>query len=156
MSAPAETQPTLRQQYADWPRKGDQRPQPWDLEELGIPASERELPPGAPNTVSPMLIRHSYPILASGSAGAVVNDLAARLAVLGYHTDISQGTNPFGIVTDSVMAAVEQFRDDYGVKEDPTPYGGNTQASRERAAQTIGPWTWEGIIRASDRLLQTT
>ncbi len=145
---------TLRQQYADWPQKGETRPQPWDLDAVGIPKHERELDPGAPDTISPVVLRHSYPILASGSAGAVVNELAARLSLLGYPTDISKGENPFGIVTPEVMAAVEKFREDYGVKEDPTPYGGNTESTRTRAALTVGPYTWEAVLRASERALQ--
>ena len=116
---------------------------------------QRELDAGAPNTVSPVVIRHSYPILTSGSAGAVVNELASRLHLLGYVTDISKGENPFAIVTDKIMSAVESFREDYGVKEDPTPYGGNTQSARDRAALTIGPFTWEALLRASERVLHT-
>lgn len=147
--------PTLRSQYADWPQPADTRAQPWDLDAIGIPKHERELAPGAPDTISPIVIRHSYPILASGSAGAVVNELASRLHLLGFDTDISKGENAFGVVTDKVMAAVEAFREAYGVKEDPTPYGGNTESTRTRAALTIGPFTWEALIRASDRVLQT-
>jgi peptidoglycan hydrolase-like protein with peptidoglycan-binding domain len=147
----AETIQTPRQRYADWPQKGDQRPQPWDLDAVGIPPSERNLPAGAPNTISPVVIRHSYPILASGSAGAVVNDLAGRLALLGYPTDISQGQNPFGVLSDQVMSAVERFREDYGVQEDPTPFGGNTEKARQRATGIVGPYTWEALVRASDR-----
>jgi hypothetical protein len=143
------------QQYADWPQKEDTRPQPWDLDTIGVPKHQRELDAGAPNTVSPVVIRHSYPILTSGSAGAVVNELASRLHLLGYVTDISKGENPFAIVTDKIMSAVESFREDYGVKEDPTPYGGNTQSARDRAALTIGPFTWEALLRASERVLHT-
>lgn len=148
--------PSLRQQYADWPQKEDPRPQPWDLDAVGIPKADRELAPGAPDTVSPVLIRHSYPVLASGSGGAAVHELAARLAVLGYQTDISQGENPFGVVNDSIMNAVERFRDDHHVQEDPTPYGGDTPKTRTRAALTIGPFTWEAILRASERALQAS
>lgn len=153
MGAPT-AEATPRQRYADWPQKGDQRPQPWDLDAVGIPEHERRLDPGAPDTVSPVVIRHSYPILSSGSAGAVVNDLAARLALLGYQTDISQGANPFGVVTESVMNAVERFRDGYGVQEDPTAFGGNTENGRRRASAMIGPYTWEALVRASDRAAQ--
>jgi hypothetical protein len=145
---------TPRQQYADWPQKGDQRAQPWDLDAVGIARSDRELAPGAPDTVSPVVIRHSYPILTSGSGGAAVAELASRLHLLGYVTDLARGENPFATVTSDVLSAVEKFREDYGVQEDPTPYGGNTDRSRSRAANTIGPFTWEGVIRASDRLLQ--
>jgi peptidoglycan hydrolase-like protein with peptidoglycan-binding domain len=153
MGAPA-AESTPRQRYVDWPQKGDTRPQPWDLDAVGIAPHERDLPPGAPDTISPVLIRHSYPILASGSAGAAVNDLASRLALLGYQTDISRGENPFGVLTDKVLAAVERFREDYGVQEDPTPFGGDTDRSRRRAAAIVGPYTWEALIRVSDRAAQ--
>lgn len=146
--------PTPRQRYADWPQKGDSRPQPWDLDAVGIPKHERELADGAPNTVSPVVVRHSFPILANGEAGNVVRELASRLNILGYTTDIAEGKNPFSILTEKVMAAVESFREDYGVAEDPTPYGGNTEHARTRAARTVGPFTWEALIRASERELQ--
>jgi peptidoglycan hydrolase-like protein with peptidoglycan-binding domain len=147
-------QQTPRQAYADWPQKGDQRPQPWDLDAIGISLEARQLEKGAPDTVSPIVIRHSFPVLTSGSASPAVGELAQRLQVLGYSTDLSRGENPFGHVTQDIMAAVSQFREDFGVKEDPTPYGGNTEQSRQKAANTIGPFTWEGLLRASDRLLQ--
>ncbi len=147
-----QTQQTPRQAYADWPQKGDQRPQPWDHNKIGIEPVKLEQ--GAPDTVSPIVIRHSFPILTSGSASPAVGELAQRLQVLGYATDLSRGENPFGIVTQDIMAAVSQFREDHGVQEDPTPYGGNTEQSRARAANTIGPFTWEALLRASDRALQ--
>jgi peptidoglycan hydrolase-like protein with peptidoglycan-binding domain len=144
---------TPRQAYADWPQKADQRPQPWDLDKVGISPADRVLAQGAPDTISPVVIRHSFPILTSGSASPAVGELAQRLQVLGYATDLSRGENPFGIVTQDIMSAVSQFREDHGVQEDPTPYGGNTEQSRARAANTIGPFTWEALIRASDRIL---
>jgi peptidoglycan hydrolase-like protein with peptidoglycan-binding domain len=153
-ATPDASEQTVRQQFADWPVKGDERPQPWDLDACKIPKADRELEDGAPDTISPVAIRHSYPILSTGSTGSPVTDLATRLKVLGYPTDISRGENPFGILTDSVMQAVEQFREDYNVQEDPTPYGSGPKA-RERAASVVGPYTWEGLIRASDRELQT-
>lgn len=149
--APAQT---LRQQFADWPQKGDERPQPWDLDALKVPKAERELEPGKPNTVSPVVIRHSYPILASGSQGSAVSELATRLHLLGYETDLARGENPFSVLTHDVLSAVDKFREDHGVEEDPTPYGGNTAQSRARAAHTVGPFTWEAILRASERARQ--
>lgn len=143
--------PSLRSQYADWPQKGDQREQPWDLDALGVPNSDRELEPGTPNTVSPVVIRHSYPLLASGSAGAPVAELAARLHLLGYATDIAEGKNPFSILTTNVMSAVERFREEHNVREDPTAYGGDTEAGRRQANEVVGPYTWEALLRASER-----
>lgn len=144
---------SIRAQYVDWPQKGDQRAQPWDLVAAGIPQHEQGLAEGAPDTISPIVIRHSYPILASGSAGSVVNELATRLHVLGYATDISRGENAYGVLTNDVMGSVEKFREDYGVREDPTPFGGDTQSGRAKANGIVGPYTWEALVRASDRVL---
>lgn len=152
-SAPA---PSLRAQYADWPQKNDTRAQPWDLDALGVPPSDRDAVRDSPlpNTISPIVIGHRMPILSSGSGMGdswAVNELARRLHVLGYQTSSSAGRNPWGVLDDSIMTAVEQFRQDHGVEEDPTGWGGNTHASREKAAAHVGPWTWEALIRASDR-----
>jgi peptidoglycan hydrolase-like protein with peptidoglycan-binding domain len=141
--------PSLRRQYADWPQRGDTRPQPWDLDALGVPRADRELAPGAPDTVSPIVVRHRCRTLTSGEAGPLVAELAARLHELGYPTSISRGENPYTVFDHSVMAAVERFRADYGVEEDPTPYSGARAA--DQAAAHVGPYTWEGIIRVSDR-----
>lgn len=144
---------TPRQRYADWPVLEDDRAQPWDLDKVGIAKHDQALEPGMPDTISPIVIRHSYPILTTGSGGAAVSELATRLNILGYTTDISRGENPFSTLTQNVMSAVEQFREDYHVEEDPTPYGGDTSRSRQRAANTVGPYTWEALVRASDRAL---
>jgi peptidoglycan hydrolase-like protein with peptidoglycan-binding domain len=146
------TQESPRQRYADWPHKGDDRAQPWDLDAVGVDKADRELEPGARDTVSPVVLRHSYPTLVSGSADPAVAELGRRLAALGYANSVSEGANPFGVVDDSVLSAVDRFRDDYGVQEDPTPYGGTSTAAQIRAALHIGPYTWEAIIRASDRI----
>jgi peptidoglycan hydrolase-like protein with peptidoglycan-binding domain len=148
----ASAKKTPRQAYKDWPKKGDERAQPWNLDAVGIAKSDRELEPGARDTISPVVIRHSCPILVSGSADPIVADLGRRLDVLGYGNSVSEGANPFGIVDESIFNAVERFREDYGVEEDPTPYGGTTTAATLRAAQVIGPYTWEAVIRASDRV----
>lgn len=145
---------SLRKQYADWPQKGDERAQPWDFDALGIKAEVAKLneQPGAKNTVTPVVIRHSYPILASGSGHpTIVADLGQRLADLGYANSVSDGENPLGHVDESILNAVDNFRRDYGVEEDPTPFGGNNTAGQIRAALHIGPYTWEAVIRASDR-----
>jgi peptidoglycan hydrolase-like protein with peptidoglycan-binding domain len=148
--------PSLRQQYADWPQKADTRAQPWDLDKLGVSQTERVLEAGKANTVSPIVIRHSYPILASGSAGSVVTELASRLNLLGYTTDVSRGENHYGVLTHDVMSAVEQFRQEFNVREDPTPFGGNTEQSRAKAAAIVGPFTWEAVLRASQRALEAS
>lgn len=151
--APAEPDfAALRASYRDWPQRGDQRTQPWDLDGLQVPKYARELAPGAPNTISPVVIRHSCPILASGSGGVFVTELAARLAKLGYETSVSRGENPFNVLDDSIMSAIAAFRRDYGVEEDPSPWGGLHDDARSRAAQHVGPYTWEALIRVSDRV----
>ncbi len=149
---PATPPPSLRRQYADWPQRDDARAQPWDLDALGIAKADRELDPGAPNTVSPVVIRHRCPALGSGEAGPLVADLAARLQVLGYETSVARGDNPYAVLDHSVMAAVEAFRRDYGVEEDPTPYGGRNGKAEREAASYVGPYTWEALIRVSDRV----
>jgi hypothetical protein len=121
-------------QLAGWPQKGPSDVQPWQL-----PDDER--PP----------VSHSQPLLASGSAGPAVNELCSRLLTLGYETSFAVGENPFGVVDATVLAAVKQFRGDFGVDEDPSPFGGETDEGLRTASNHIGPWTWEAIIRASDR-----
>jgi hypothetical protein len=150
---PQEQQPqgSLRQRYTDWPTKGDTRDQPWDLEALGVSKADRELEPGARDTVSPVVIRHGYPVLASGAASPAVAELGRRLGELGYPNSVTDGSNPFNVVDDSLLSAVDRFRDDYGVQEDPTPYGGTNTAAQLKAALHIGPYTWEAVLRASDR-----
>lgn len=147
-AAPA---PSLRRQYADWPQKDDQRPQPWDLDTLGIPKADRDLEPGSPNTIAPIVIRHRCPTLGSGAAGPMVADLAVRLHALGYATSIARGENPYAVLDHSVLTAVETFRREYGVEEDPTPYGGRSNQAVAEAASYVGPYTWEALIRVSDR-----
>lgn len=148
--------------YADWPQKGDDRAQPWDDRDNGTTREDRDElldNPGAPNTVSPIVVGHSMPILTAGAGGEqawAVRELARRLQVLGYQTDVGTTNNPFATVTSSVMGAVEHFREEHNVEEDPTAFGGNTAAARSRAATHVGPWTWEALIRASERKLTKT
>jgi hypothetical protein len=134
-----------------WATEGYDGPQPWDHKELGIdPAAIQNLDPGAPNTVTPV-VSHSYPILTSGSAHPVVHELGRKLAELGYANSVSRGTNPFGAVDETILAAVDQFRSRHGIEEDPSGFGGATPAGRRNAAAHIGPWTIEGILRAHER-----
>jgi hypothetical protein len=142
--------------YEDWPQEGGgDLPQPWDHRALGLHNAVRDHEenerPGAPNTVSPIVIGHGRPILSSGSADPSVHELGRILGDLGFSNSVSDGQNPYGSVDNSVMAAVMQFRDAYGVEEDPTGWGGNTPDGRARAAAHIGPWTWEAVLRAGRR-----
>lgn len=156
---PAATATTPAKAYADWPQSNDDRAQPWDAAKNGTSREDRDKlldNPGSPNTVSPIVITHSMPILTAGSGGDqswAVRELARRLHVLGYQTDVGTTNNPFATVTSSVLGAVEHFREEHNVEEDPTAFGGNTSAGRERARSHIGPWTWEAVIRASERKL---
>lgn len=125
-------------------------PQPWDHEALGVAGREKELDPGAPNTITPT-VSHTHPILTGGSTHPVVHELGRKLAELGFPNSVSRGENPFGHVDQTVLAAVDAFRSRYGVQEDPSGFGGNTPAGRAHAAAHIGPWTIEGILRAHDR-----
>jgi hypothetical protein len=152
-----EDQSARRKRYADWPAEGgSDLPQPWDLRSLGLQNAQRDFDdstrPGAKNTVSPIVIRHGRPILTSGSADPSVQELGRILGDAGFPNSVSDGTNPFGAVDASIMAAVFAFRDAYGVQEDPSGFGGNTPAGRESAATHIGPWTWEAILRVGRRL----
>lgn len=117
--------------YSDWPRKGDKREQPWDVEDPGI----------AP--------RAGLPLLVNGSADAAAAPLFSALAELGYPTPISRGENPFHVIGQEEMAAVRQFRRDYGVREDPSPFGGDNLGGNSVADTHIGPWTGEAILRAA-------
>lgn len=156
---------------------GDDVPQPWDLDAQGIvaaaPASgdpsvaqpitvladgeQIELAPGAPNVIAPIVLDHGRPILASGSidlgpgpavAGAVT-ELGQLLALIGYPNSVSRGQNHLGIVDDSIMGAVEKFRDDFDVREDPSGWQRN---GRVNAQTHVGPWTWEAILRVAERI----
>lgn len=152
-------QTTPKQVYADWPQPNDQRAQPWDSKKNGTVREDHDRlldNPGSINDVAPVVISHSMPILSSGSGGeqsTFVRELARRLHILGYQTDIGTGNNPYGIVTQSVMGAVDQFRNDHNVEEDPGGFGGDNAKGRDKAASHIGPYTWEAIIRASERKL---
>lgn len=143
------------ERYADWPeRGGSELPQPWDHKAMGLQNAVRDLmddqPAGAPNTVSPIVIDHGRPLLTFGSSDPSVQELGRILGALGFANSVSRGTNPFGSVDDTVMGAVHAFRDAYDVQEDPSGFGGNTPAGRERAEAHIGPWTWEAILRAGE------
>jgi hypothetical protein len=136
--------------FTDWPTKGYTGTQPWDLEKLGI---EHKLGPGERNNVSPVLPREGLAMLSSGSQGQMVRDLAVRLADLGYPSSITRGVdNPFNVVDDSLLQAVEAFRRDYGVSEDPSAF---VRDAANNVLSHIGPWSQEAILRASDRERET-
>ena len=114
-------------------QKGYDGPQPWES--------------GGPK-VTPA---HSHPILCSGSAGAEVLGLAQLLLELGYETDITAGRNAFCVLSSSELAAVERFRAEYGVREDPSGFGSGEEAERV-ARSHVAVWTWEGLLRATGRV----
>jgi peptidoglycan hydrolase-like protein with peptidoglycan-binding domain len=139
--------------WKDWPASGGNgKPQPWDLDALGLKNDGRDLAPGAPNTVAPIVPRAGLPTLAEGSQHDRVPELCRRLEALGYPTSNADGGNPHGLVDKTVLQAVQKFRSDFGVQEAPTDtWGGETDEGRRAAANHIGPYTWEALIRASDR-----
>jgi peptidoglycan hydrolase-like protein with peptidoglycan-binding domain len=152
------TGPSVKDRYADWPQKGgNDQPQPWDLKALGIPqpgVDRGPLEPDEPNP-APVVPRAGLPLISSGSQGPEVRDLAVRLGELGYANSISRGSvdNPYAVYDDSVAGAVEGFRRDYDVEEDPSAF---IRDSRANALSHVGPWTQEAIIRASDREREAT
>lgn len=133
-----------------WPPKGYDGPQPWEHDELGISREDRENVGSDENTVTPV-ITHNHPILTSGSAHESVHELGRKLGALGFPNSVSRGENPFGTVDQSVLGAVQSFRQHYGVRDDPGPWGGNTPQGRALTESHIGPWTVEGILRAYDQ-----
>jgi hypothetical protein len=162
---PVEQQPEAAQPPSyenDWPQEGGfDGPQPWDLVAQGfkVGATEQgttlvkdgeitELAPGEPDTVSPIVPAHGRPVLSSLSAGEAVKELGALLAELGYETSISKGRNPFGVLDETVASAVERFREDYDVAEDPSQFAHDRKAA---ALSHVGPWTWEALLRAAAR-----
>jgi hypothetical protein len=118
----------------DWPAKGksDQQ-QPWQEDDPQITP------------------RAGLPVLASGSADPAAHELFNALDQLGYETPISRGENPVGVIGPEEMQAVRQFRADYGVEEDPSPWGGDNDEARRQASAFIGPWTAEAILRAAEQ-----
>lgn len=137
----------LREQFAAWPQVGGVGDaQPWDLRSHGLPqpgVTRDHLPPGQPDELSPVVIAHSKPILAPGTAGDQVAELAGHLATLGYSNSISQGRNHANAFDDTVMAAVNSFKRDFHVTEDPSQF----RDARE-AESVVGPWIWEAVLRA--------
>jgi hypothetical protein len=120
--------------HTDWPAKGksDQQ-QPWQDDDPDVTP------------------RAGLPVLASGSADPAAHELFNALDQLGYETPISRGENPVGVIGPEEMQAVRQFRADYGVQEDPSPWGGDNDEARRQASAFIGPWTAEAILRAAEQ-----
>lgn len=133
-----------------WATPGYDGPQPWEHRELGYTPDELALDDGAPNTVTPR-ITHPHPILTHGAAHQCVHELGRMLGDLGYPNSVSRGENPFGTVDQSLMTAVAAFRNQHGVRPDPTAFGGDNPAGRARAAEHLDPWTVQAILVAHDR-----
>jgi hypothetical protein len=171
--APTEQQTDVSQEsqdsscdyVAEWPAKGGvDGPQPWDLAARDItvapdPASGvvrvvdgagqvTDLAPGAPDSVSPIVPAHGRPPLTSLSVGDGVRELGMLLAELGYDNSVSRGQNPFAVFDESIAAAVDAFRRDYDVEEDPSQF---PRDSRANAQSHVLAWTWEGLLRAVKR-----
>lgn len=132
-----------------WPRKEYDGPQPWEHDQLKISREDRDKIGSDRNTVTPV-VSHSHPILTSGSAHPVVHELGRKLGDLGFPNSVSRGENPFGAVDQSVLSAVGAFRGQYGVKPDPSAFGGDTPQGRALAENHLDPWTVEAILRAHE------
>ena len=149
----------------EWPKQGGvDGPQPWDLRAQGLkvgtddsgsttvidPHSGHvvELDAGGTDTISPIVPAHGRPPLSSGSAGSAVLELGALLADIGYPNSVSKGLNPYGIFDESIAGAVERFRYDFDVKEDPSQF---TRDKDANAASHVLAYTWEAILRAAKR-----
>lgn len=133
-----------------WPVKGYDGPPPWELaaehadpEKVGGEYPEPYTGPGA--------VTHSKPLLAEGTAGADVLELARRLAKLGYRENtISQGRNPGDVLDSSVMRSLNQFQNDYGIAENEDSFNGGSVPGRELVNRHVGPYTWQALITLTD------
>lgn len=110
----------------EWPVKAYSGPQPWQVNR-------------------PPAITHDRRILISGSAGDDVLELAACLGRVGYETSISRGENALAVFGGAERAAVEAFKRDYGIEEDPAIIAAAT-------ADAVGPWTWQALFCLVNRL----
>jgi len=133
-----------------WPSRGYDGPQPWEHDELGIPADVRANIGTDRNTVTPV-ITHTLPILTSGSAHPCVHELGRKLGELGFVNSVSEGRNHFGTVDPTILTAVSTFRQQFGVRPDPSAFGGNTPQGRATAEAHLDPWTIEAILKAHKR-----
>lgn len=121
----ADAEPKTAPKKGDWGSKGYTGPQPWESDDA-------------------VVIDHRMPTLASGSDGPAVLELGARLAKLGYESSVSRGENPFAILDPTLLDAVRDFRADFGVHDDY-----RTFADPDDAANHVGPFTWEALLRAT-------
>jgi hypothetical protein len=109
--------------------------------ETAEPAVDGETPA---ETAAPSSITHDEPLLASGSAGAVVQRLAALLAVCGHADNtIGRGENPGGVLDQSVMADVRAFAQEHGVVE----------KLEDITGEIVGPATWQKLYDEAQRTL---
>lgn len=142
----------LREQYASWPQRGPSsefadQPQPFDLRAHGLPqpgVTRDHLPGGEPDQISPVVVAHDKPLLTTGMAGPYVAELAGLLSKVGYPTSISEGRNGVNAFDDTVAAAVNYFKRDFHVQEDPSQFPDQATADR-----MVGPYIWEALIRAA-------
>ena len=109
----------------DWPRKGYHGPQPWEVDE-------------------PPALTHGHGFIASGEAGEDVELACRLLAYAGYETSVSRGENPLAVWGESERQAVDAFRRDYGIEEDPAVVSATVTG-------VVGPWTWEALYRVGRR-----
>jgi hypothetical protein len=144
----------LRTEFAAWPQRGGmvredgtKAAQPFDLKGHGLPqpgVTRDLLPGGQPDELSPVVIAHHKPILAAGTAGSAVEELGGLLAKVGYPNSISRGQNHAFSFDDTIASAIESFKRDFHVTEDPS------QFRPGEAEHIVGPWLWEALLRAAE------
>lgn len=152
-ASPAEPEPataaplSLADAYADWPVKGprgdDAIPHPWEDQTLIKQGLDHE-----DDSTRPIVVREGLPMLTSGSQDPRVIDYGRALGRIGYANSVSQGTNPYGLVDESVLTATQAFRRDYGVAEDPRQFVADPQ---DGPKSHIGPYTQEAVLRVDQR-----
>lgn len=141
----------LRQVFDTWPAKGPEfadTPQPWDLQAHGLPqpgVTRDHLPPGEPDEISPVVVAHNKPLLTAGMAGDAVADLADLLKKAGYSTSISEGHNHANAFDATIATAVNTFKRDFHVLEDPSQWPQDARM----AERFVGPYVWEALIRVA-------
>lgn len=82
------------------------------------------------------------PVLTSGSTHPDVLPLGLLLAQLGFENSVSQGTNPFNLVDESILAAVNAARSTHSIAEEADISGVPVTERRN----WIGPELWEALF----------
>lgn len=168
MSTETKGKTETKGEATSWPARGYDGPPPWELatkhllehdehrkraglktDDQGnlVPSGEVPQPYRGPGAVT-----HNKPLMAQGTAGADVAELARRLGVLGYTANsIAKGTNHANVLDDSVWNDVVQFQRDHGVYENEASFSGGSVPAQDMVGRHVGPYTWQALIELSDR-----